>query len=123
MTVRRRYFFCGSLSYKCLLCFLARLFFDGLWSPAGKGLTSWLSFVMSNSEFVTFPYPWSGVVLDLSIPDLCPLPYFYVHVAVFQTFLRRIEPDDDRPYIYGISTSNQVLRAGGGVYERNTCNF
>ena len=29
MTVRRRYFFCGSLSYKCLLCFRARLFF--LW--------------------------------------------------------------------------------------------
>ena len=23
-------------------------------SPAGKGLTSWLSFVMSNFEFVTF---------------------------------------------------------------------
>ena len=29
--------------------------FYGLWSPAGKGLASWLSFVMSNSEFVTFP--------------------------------------------------------------------
>ena len=55
MTGRRRYFFCGSLSYKCLLCFRARLFFDGLWSPAGKEMTSWLSFVMSNSEFVTFP--------------------------------------------------------------------
>ena len=26
-----------------------------LWSPAGKGLTSWLSFVVSNWEFVTFP--------------------------------------------------------------------
>ena len=26
-----------------------------LWSPAGKGLTSWLSFVVSNCEFVTFP--------------------------------------------------------------------
>ena len=26
-----------------------------LLSPAGKGLTSWLSFVMSNCEFVTFP--------------------------------------------------------------------
>ena len=26
-----------------------------LWPPAGKGLTSWLSFVMSNCEFVTFP--------------------------------------------------------------------
>ena len=23
--------------------------------PAGKGLTSWLSFVVSNCEFVTFP--------------------------------------------------------------------
>ena len=30
-----------------LLCFHARLFVDALWSPAGKGLTSWLSFVMS----------------------------------------------------------------------------
>ena len=26
-----------------------------LWSHAGKGLTSWLSFVVSNCEFVTFP--------------------------------------------------------------------
>ena len=26
-----------------------------LWSPAGKGLTSWLSLVVSNCEFVTFP--------------------------------------------------------------------
>ena len=26
-----------------------------LWSPAGKGLTSWLSFVAYNCEFVTFP--------------------------------------------------------------------
>ena len=42
-----------------LLCvcyaFLARLFVFPLWSPAGKGLTSWLSFVMSNCEFATFP--------------------------------------------------------------------
>ena len=42
-------------SVTCLLCFCARLFIDALWSPAGKGLTSWLSFVMSNCEFVTFP--------------------------------------------------------------------
>ena len=26
-----------------LLCFHGRLFVDALWSPAGKGLTSWLS--------------------------------------------------------------------------------
>ena len=38
-----------------LLCFRARLFIDALWWPVGKGLTSWLSFVMSNCEFVTFP--------------------------------------------------------------------
>ena len=39
----------------CLLCLCARLFIIALWSPAWKGLTSWLSFVVSNSEFVTFP--------------------------------------------------------------------
>ena len=39
-----------------LLCFRARLFFDALWSPVGKGLTSWLSFVMSNCEVVTFAF-------------------------------------------------------------------
>ena len=31
------------------------LFICALWSPAVKGLTSWLSFVVSNCEFVTFP--------------------------------------------------------------------
>ena len=45
------------LCYFCLvlLCFHARLFVDALWSSAGKGLTSWLSFVMSNCDVVTFP--------------------------------------------------------------------
>ena len=38
-----------------LLCFQARLFVDALWSPAGKGLTSWLSFVMSSYDVVIFP--------------------------------------------------------------------
>ena len=36
------------------LCFHARLFINALWSPAGKGLTSCLSFVMSNCEVNTF---------------------------------------------------------------------
>ena len=43
------------ISVLCLLCFRVHLFIDALWSPAGKGLTSWLLFVMSNCEFVTFP--------------------------------------------------------------------
>ena len=42
------------LSVLCLLCLFARLFICTLWSPAAKGLTSWLSFVVSNCEFVTF---------------------------------------------------------------------
>ena len=52
------------LCYFCLvlLCFHARLFVDALRSHAWKGLTSWLLFVMSNCDFVTFP--GSGVVLD-----------------------------------------------------------
>ena len=45
------------LCYFCLvlLCFHARLLVDVLWSHAGKGLTSWLSFVMYNWEVVTSP--------------------------------------------------------------------
>ena len=35
------------ISVLLLLCFHARLFVDALWSPAGKGLTSLLSFVIS----------------------------------------------------------------------------
>ena len=44
--------FCSVL---CLLCLCTRLFICALWSPAGKGLTSWFSFVVSNCAFVTFP--------------------------------------------------------------------
>ena len=43
------------ISVVFLLCVCGRMFFVALWSPAGKGLTSWLSFVMSNCEIVTFP--------------------------------------------------------------------
>ena len=61
------------ISGMCLLCFYMRLFSNALWSPAGKGLTSWLSFALSNCEFVTFlGQDW---YLNVSIPDLCPLSY------------------------------------------------
>ena len=37
------------LCYLCLVfVMLSRLFIAALWSPAGKGLTSWLLFVMFN---------------------------------------------------------------------------
>ena len=44
-----------------LLCLCARLFICALWSPAGKGLTSWLSFVASSCSHW---YPGPGEVLD-----------------------------------------------------------
>ena len=38
---------------------------SALWSPAGKGLTSWLSFVVSAvSLSLSHWYPGSSVVLD-----------------------------------------------------------
>ena len=55
---------------------LSRLFIVALWSPAGKGLTSWLLLVMF---IVVFPCGILGQVwyLIVSFPDLCRLAYFY----------------------------------------------
>ena len=63
--------------------FCARLFICASWSPAWKGLTSWLSFVVSSvSLSLSHWYPGSGVdlvwYLIVSIPDLCNLTYFYL---------------------------------------------
>ena len=64
---------------KCFVFVIfSRLFIAALWSPAGKGLTSWLLFVMFNCVFVTYPCGILGQVwyLIVSIPDLCRLSYF-----------------------------------------------
>ena len=53
--------------------FRALLFINALWSPAGKGLTSWLSFVMSNCKVVILGQVWC---LIISIPDFCLLSHF-----------------------------------------------
>ena len=46
------------MNHLCYLCLvfvmLLRLFIAALWSPALKGLTSWLLFVMLKCVFVTF---------------------------------------------------------------------
>ena len=56
-------FYVFVLSCVCYVC--AHLFICALWSPAGKGLTSWLSFVVSSvSLSISHWYPGSGVVLD-----------------------------------------------------------
>ena len=47
-------------SFVCFFCLVfvmplcVCLIICALWSPAGKGLTFWLSFVVYNCEFVTF---------------------------------------------------------------------
>ena len=47
------------------VCLCACLFICALWSPAGKRLTFWLSFVVSTvSLSLSHWYPGSGVVLD-----------------------------------------------------------
>ena len=56
---------------------LSRLFIAALWSPEGKGLTSWLLFVMFFCDFVTFLVGiqcqvWYLIVL---IPDPCCLSF------------------------------------------------
>ena len=65
-------------SVLCLLCLCVRLLICALWSLVGKGLTSWLSFVVSACEFVAFPLVfwvrWGYLIV--SIPDLCTFTYF-----------------------------------------------
>ena len=67
------------LCYLCLVfVMLSRLFIAALWSPAGKGLTSWPLFVLVNCDFVTFPCGIPGQVryLIILIPDHCRISFF-----------------------------------------------
>ena len=69
------------MDHLCYLCSVFVMFscllIGALWSPAGKGLTSWLLFVMSYCDFVTFPFGILGQVwyLIALIPGLCRLSY------------------------------------------------
>ena len=78
--------FQGGTSFADHLCvfflvfvMLSRLFIAALSSPAGKGLTSWLLFVLSNCGFVTSPCGILGQVwyLIVLIPDLYRLSYCF----------------------------------------------
>ena len=56
LKVPRWYFFCGLFVFFLCLVFLmlSPLFIAALWSPAGKGLTSWLFLVMFIVFFLIF---------------------------------------------------------------------
>ena len=77
--------FCSVL---CLLCLCARLFISALWSPAWKGLTSWLSFVVCTVSLSLCPIGILGQVwyLIASIPDLCTLTYFLFTITNLKPF-------------------------------------
>ena len=64
-----------------MFAMLSRLFIAALRSPTGKGLTSWLSFVMFNCVLsLSYVVSWVMPVwyLIVSISDLCQLSYFVV---------------------------------------------
>ena len=77
------------MDHLCNLCLvfvkLSRMFIAALWSPAGKGLTILLLFVMFNCVFVTFPCGilYQVLYLIVSIPDFCRLSYFYACSLVY----------------------------------------
>ena len=97
-----------------------------LWSPAGKGLSSWLLLVMFIVFFVTFPCGILGQVwyLIVSYPDLCRLSYFkqnvfqYISNTSFSTFaiffFEEIEP---MCVIHNISiaTDGDIIQFGDDV--------
>ena len=66
--------------------FCARLFICALWSPAGKGLTSWLSFVLSSvSLSLSDWYPGSGMVLDCIVSRSLQPYYFDSVIEIFSS--------------------------------------
>ena len=76
---------------------LWRLFIVALWSPAGKGLTSWLLLVMFIvflllSHVVSWVQVWYLIV---SFPDLCRLPDFgYTTFSSFMIMESSLTIDD-----------------------------
>ena len=60
--------------FLCLVfLMLSLLFVAALWSPAGKGMTSWLLLVMCFVFLLLLGRVWYLIV---SFPDLCRLFYF-----------------------------------------------
>ena len=96
-------FFCGSFML-FLFCFVMLSCTSVCWyifSPAGKGLTSWLSFVMSNYDVVTFPLvSWVRCGAWL---------YWFLIFALFLTFI--IQKNLWIPfYLWPIQKDNQLLK-------------
>ena len=87
LTVPRYNFLVDHLCYLCLVfVMLSLLFIVALWSPAGKGLTSWLLFAMFNCVLsLSHVVSWVRCGTDCIDPDLCCFSYF---VSIFLIHMR-----------------------------------
>ena len=91
----------GHLCYFLLVFVMfSRLFIAALWSPAGKGLTSWLSFVILNYVLVTFLGSILGQVW-----------YLIVSFLIFATFFT------SRFCAYAISTNVSAIACRQFLYH------
>ena len=104
------------ISVLFLICFRARLFIDALWSP-GKGLTSWLSFVKSNCEVVTFPL----VSLVRCGASLYRILMFSLFLTLQQQNYRLI-PESIHSQQYSPLILLTVFKAKMKMSRNNTCN-
>ena len=112
--------FCSVL---CLLCLCTRLFICALWSPAGKGLTSWLSFVVSNCEFVTFPLvSWVGCGTWLyRLLIFAPLLTLLQRTgSIFDTLIQRTDGCLDVPWL--LVQPRRIIRCSHKRYENRHFN-
>ena len=79
-------------SFLCLLCLFARLFICALWSPAGKGSTSLLSFMVYNWEFVTFSLvSWVRSDRFLIFAPLLTLIIFFCKTVRVYILIERVD--------------------------------
>ena len=85
----------------CLLCFRARLSIDVLLSPAGKGLTSWLLFVMSNCEGVTLPLV-SWVRCGVYLYRFLILPFFLLRSEKYRQLSCSTQTRTSKRIIYKV---------------------
>ena len=104
------------LCYLCLVFFfmILHLFIAALWSPDGKGLTSWLLFVMFSCVFVTFSCGILGQVW-----------YRLYQFLIFAAFLTLIQKAEVcfAPCIISAAFCSKSVLVRLRVLECNNCVF
>ena len=126
------------VNHICNLCFmfifsmLSCLFLAALWPPAGKGLTSWLSFMLCVLVLCYFPIPYGvpGQVwfLIVSFPDFyCPL-FFYVKIPRLQILTSEHISSLDLPSIHQthlktIPTTEGAVRSWSSLFSQESSKY